>query len=113
MCECINKLRKTLQADARFLDPELQTAVMWNFNDGTNIEKAGKLDFTYYKKKTNGEPYKNPSKSFIAFSHCPFCGEKYESASSISTPGALSTTEIEESNNCEVKSDGKQESNLQ
>lgn len=77
MCDCLKKMREALEKDERFNNPQLETSFMMNFESGKTIEKAGKLEFTYYKKKKDGTLQKRAEHSFVSFKHCPLCGVEY------------------------------------
>ena len=77
-CKCLQTIRENLNKDENFTDVELKTSIYLNFEAGTTIEKAGKLDFSCRLKNKKGGYNKKNSKESIAFTHCPFCGEKYD-----------------------------------
>jgi len=77
MCDCLGNIREALARDEKLIEPRLITAFMLSRDSGKTTEKAGKLEFTYYEKKQDGTRKARPIKSFLSYSHCPFCGAEY------------------------------------
>jgi len=74
-CECLDRIDKEIRAK---LDPAAMFERVFSVSNDVDV-MPGTYQFKYRKKKGDGTFEKKWTKSFVAFSHCPFCGKKYES----------------------------------
>jgi len=70
-------LKEALEKEPKFHKPYLETTLVHNRETNEMTLRAGHLNFSYYPLKKDGTPARRKEKSYIMFTHCPFCGEKY------------------------------------
>lgn len=78
MCDCLKQYREILSKDETMLNPIIKTHQMTNLNTGKTIEKAGRLNLSYFPINKNGNAGKTIVRTFVAFEYCPLCGVKYD-----------------------------------
>jgi len=75
VCDCLKNIEEQILNE---LDPKAEFEHDF-MNSGNGLElRPSSFRFKYHKKKADGTFEKKISKSFVAFSYCPFCGKKYK-----------------------------------
>lgn len=81
MCDCIHNFEKTFIEKQSLTDhrnnplkvtkASITSAGMMFIDNSIQTQMTGEIELTVEGKK-------KPVKKMLAFSHCPFCGEKYK-----------------------------------
>ena len=84
MCNCNDEMESKIKDKIlESLEPHSEFDCNWDGKvfrfDGKNGDVMLKLNYEYRGIKTNGEPKKNMTKSYVNISmkFCPFCGVEY------------------------------------